>query len=237
MDTNKNLLDSKNYYNSISSEYFIYREQRKPYLDKVDSIIINDFRDKAKKILDVGAGDGLRGVKIFKNIQADVICLVEESNEMATNIKKINGVDIFVGSIQQFNSDKKFDIILCLWNVLGHVKTFNERISILKLLKSYLSENGVIVIDFNNRYNYIHYGITQALRNIVKSIFKREAGWFIVNNRDGTMQSPVYIHNYFEIKNIILKAGLHIEKLTIIDYDNGRIKNNLFQGQYLFYLK
>lgn len=235
MGTNK-LLSSKQYYDSIAGEYARIKGQRRAYLDKVDSMIINDFYKRSKRILDIGAGDGSRGLKIFKGVEAEAICLVEESNEMIKEIEKLKGVDIFIGSIQQFHSQDEFDLILCLWNVLGHIDTFPNRVSVLRLLKGFLSANGTIVIDFNNRYNYRQYGVFPVLRNMVRSFFMKESGWFDLKNKNGE-QSQVYIHSYFEIKNIIAQAGLRVEFLGIIDYGNGKIQNNLFQGQYLFYLK
>lgn len=236
MDTN-DLLSSRKYYDSIAGEYALIRSQRRLYLDKVDSIIINDFHQKSKRILDVGAGDGSRGIKIFKNIEADTMCLVEESNEMIKNSENIRGVTIFAGSIQQFRSQQNFDLILCLWNVLGHINTFQDRVDVLKLLKGILSVNGTIVIDFNNRYNYKQYGVLSVLRNMALTFFIKEPGWFDLKSKDGTTHSKVYIHSYFEIMKIISQAGLRVESLKIIDYSSGIIQNNLFQGQYLFYLK
>lgn len=236
MDTNKSL-SSRQYYDSIAGEYAFLRHQRRLYLDKVDSIIINDFYKRSKRILDVGAGDGSRGIRIFKNLKADMICLVEESNEMIKDVGNLEGVDIYSGPIQDFHGQTDFDLILCLWNVLGHVNTMQDRVSVLTLMKDLLSPNGTIVIDFNNRYNYKHYGIISVLRNIIKSLFVREAGWFNLKNNDGTVHGKVYIHNYSEIIKIVAQSGLRVESLRIIDYSNGRIRYNLFQGQYLFYLK
>lgn len=236
MDTN-NPLNSKQYYDSISGEYAFVRNQRGIYLDKVDSLIIKDFYKKSTKMLDVGAGDGLRGLKIFKNIEADTIYLVEESDKMIRNVERLGGVNVFVGPIQQFHSQEKFDLILCLWNVLGHINTFQDRASILKTLRDLLAINGTIVIDFNNRYNYRQYGALGVIRNIIVSLLKKEAGWFGLKNKDGSVHGKVYIHNYFEIKMLISQAGLRVESLRVIDYSSGKIQNNLFQGQYLFYLK
>lgn len=236
MDTN-NLLNSKQYYDSIAEEYAFIKKQKRSYLDKVDSIIINDFFQRSKKVLDVGAGDGLRGVKIFKQIEAKTICLVEESGEMIKNIGSLEGVEVFVGSIRNFPCQQDFDLILCLWNVLGHINNFQERVQILTLMKNCLSKNGVIAIDFNNRFNYKNYGVMNVIRNIIMSFFGKETGWFELKNHNNDIISRVYIHNYFEIKKIISQSGLRVKDLKVINYDDGTIHDNIFQGQYLFYLK
>lgn len=236
MDTD-NSLSSKQYYDSISEEYDFIRNQRSIYLDKVDSLIIKDFHKRSSNLLDVGAGDGLRGLKIFKSLEADEIFMIEESEQMIQNVESMGGANIFVGPIQQFHSQEKFDLILCLWNVLGHVNTFQERVSILEMLRDFLAVDGTIVIDFNNRYNYRQYGALSVIGNMIMSLFKKETGWFGLKNKDGSIHGKVYIHNYFEIERLISQAGLQVELLRVIDYSSGKIQNNLFQGQYLFYLK
>lgn len=231
----KKSINSSQYYDSIADEYALLRKKRNAYLRKVDSIIIEDFDTKAKRVLDVGSGDGSRGIKIFRSINADEICMVEESREIIKNIERDERINIYLGSIQTFQSQQSFDLILCLWNVLGHVDTFEERVRILKMLKSLLSADGVIVIDFNNRHNYRHYGIVSVLRNLLKSAFIKEPGWFDIKNRE--TNTKVYIHSYFEIKRMISLAGLRIKSLRIVDYDNGDTYRNLFKGQFLFYLQ
>lgn len=229
----KKTINSAQYYDSIADEYVRVREKRSIYLHKIDSMIIDDFYMKAKSILDVGSGDGSRGMKIFRSINADEICMVEESKEMVKNIERDKQINIYQGSIQTFRHQQSFDLILCLWNVLGHVDTFDERTQILKILKSFLSKDGVIAIDFNNRYNYKHYGIVNVFRNILKSAFVKEPGWFDIKNHN----IKVYIHSYFEIKHMISQAGLKIKSIRIVDYDNGDEYRNLFKGQFLFYLQ
>jgi len=228
-------INSAQYYDSIADEYMRVREKRNSYLHKIDSIIIEDFHMSAKSILDVGAGDGSRGMKIFQSINADKICMVEESKEMVKNIERDERINIYPGSIQTFQSQQSFDLVLCLWNVLGHVETFDGRTQILKILKNFLSKDGVIAIDFNNRYNYRHYGIVNVFRNMLKSAFMKEPGWFDIRNHD--IDTKVYIHSYFEIKRMISLAGLRIKSLRIVDYDNGDEYRNLFKGQFLFYLQ
>lgn len=231
----KKTINSAQYYDSIADEYVRVREKRNIYLHKIDSMIIEDFYMKAKSILDVGSGDGARGMKIFQSINADEICMVEESKEMVKNIERDERINVYLGSIQTFQSQQNFDLILCLWNVLGHVNTFDERIRILKRLKNYLSTDGVIAIDFNNRHNYKHYGIVNVFRNLLKSVFMKEPGWFDIKNHD--INTKVYIHSFFEIKHMVSLAGLRVKSLRIVDYDNGDEYRNLFKGQFLFYLQ
>lgn len=226
---------SAEYYNLVADEYEMLRIKRSAYLDKIDSLIISDFFMKAKRILDVGSGDGSRGLKIFQGICADEIWMVEESRKMAEQIKMGERIKVYVGPIQNFRSEQKFDLILCLWNILGHISSFAERVQVLTMLKSFLSDDGLIAIDINNRHNIRHYGVKNVMINIIKSMFMSEPGWFLISNHKAT--TKVYIHSYFEIRRMISLSGLKIKSFRVIDYDNGDEHSNLLKGQFLFYLQ
>ena len=54
-----------------------------------------------------------------------------------------------------------FDVITCLWNVLGHVREFENRVRAMRAMKKLLSPEGRCFIDVNHRYNARAYGCSQ----------------------------------------------------------------------------
>ena len=46
----------------------------------------------------------------------------------------------------------EFDIITCLWNVLGHIFPFARRIEVLRKFARLLSPQGKLFIDVSHRY-------------------------------------------------------------------------------------
>ena len=58
-----------------------------------------------------------------------------------------------------FESAERFDVITCLWNVLGHVPTAEKRLHALSAIASLLTPNGRFFLDVNHRYNARSYGV------------------------------------------------------------------------------
>ena len=56
-------------------------------------------------------------------------------------------------------AEDRFSVITCLWNVLGHIETNQKRLAALARMRRLLSDDGVIFIDVNNRYNAVNYGV------------------------------------------------------------------------------
>ena len=50
-------------------------------------------------------------------------------------------------------ANERFDVITCLWNVLGSVVDSDRRLRALKKMGSLLTEHGRLFVDVNNRYN------------------------------------------------------------------------------------
>ena len=223
---------SKEFYSETADHYEEIRSRQFLYNSKVDSIIIENLHGQIKSILDVGAGNGKRGINIKEKLDASEILLLEESKEMVKSIKKTDNVDVAVESILNYHSEKKFDLIICLWNVLGHIDSKANRIVALKNMKRLLSENGVIFIDFNNRMNIKHYGVKNFIRNSIHTLIKKDSGWF--NLELSGINTKVYVHNYKEMIDLIESSELKIRFMKSIDYSTGKIYKNRFKGQLLF---
>src|SRR6202034_945404 len=59
----------------------------------------------------------------------------------------------------------EFDVITCLWNVLGHIFPSASRLGGLRQFARLVSPHGRIFVDVQHRYNARHYGaIPTALR-------------------------------------------------------------------------
>ena len=225
---------SKEFYSETADHYEKIRSKQYLYNKTVDSIIIDSVKDQIKNILDVGAGNGKRGIYIKEKLNASEILLLEESKEMVKNIKRTAVVDVKVESILDYHSDRKFDLIICLWNVLGHIDDKTNRVIALKKMKSSLSDKGVIFIDFNNRMNVKHYGFKNFIRNSIRTLFTKDSGWF--NLELHGIKTKVYVHNFSEMTELIKNAGLNIRFMKSIDYSTGEIHKSRFKGQLLFCL-
>ena len=231
-----------NFYDEITPFYRQYSEKKLLYLKSVDEFIIKNIINEANSLLEIGAGDGIRGMNIAKLTGIKNIVLNDNSEKMIEKCRELSPKEVWqcdAEDLEKYN--KKFDIVTCLWNVLGHLKNQNCRIKALKNIKSLLNKDGIAFIDVNNRYNAESYGYFQVFKRIIHDffIFNETNGdtnyfWEIEGNKINAMG---HLFTPFEIENLIKKSGLRIYKKVIVNYDNGRITNCYLKGQLIYILK
>lgn len=222
--------DNNHYYDNLSKTYVQISEKRKKYLDSIDQEILNFLRSiNVSSILDVGLGDGRRSNKYIKtlNFSEKNFYGLEPSSKMylkaLNNLKEITNV--YNKNVESYETNKKFNVIMCLWNVIGHVS--NLEIFIKKISK--LSEhNGYFIFDFNNIYNLQTYGIKNFLSNLLLSLFKTKYSYKVVHENNDTMVNyykPSYISKILSLNNfqIIKKIHINYQNGTICNFLNGQI--------------
>ena len=229
------------FYTHFSKSYARYALTKQAFIDAVNNFIKKETSTE-KTMIDVGAGDGKRSKLISDSIGVEYLTLLDNSDGMVDLAKKISNSSVIKADIssKDFKLEKKYDVVLCLWNVLGHIVAENREIA-LKNIASIVEDNGVIFLDINNRYNISHYGIGSVVRNILKDIFiprKSNGDFNLKIDTDGKQISTiVHIFNPFEIEHLFKLAGLSVLKRKIINYKTGEIKNNFWEGQLVYKLK
>lgn len=151
------MTSSKQTYNQLAPHFRDYSKKRKTYLKSINQIILKHSPIQPQSVLDIGSGDGLRALKLFQKMNGQNLTLIDNSSHMITQAKLLQSSSI--SAIQADISDPaithklkgQFDVILCLWNVLGHIPSTEKRITSLKNIKSLLSPDGQIFLDVNNR--------------------------------------------------------------------------------------
>ncbi|MDO8658871.1 MAG: class I SAM-dependent methyltransferase [Candidatus Levybacteria bacterium] len=232
---------SNKFYTQFAESYAQYASTKEAYLSAVNNFI-KEETDIVKTMIDVGSGDGKRGKLIsnFFNIKNFVI--LDSSEGMIDMAKNITNALVIKADISsnEFKLENKYDVVLCLWNVLGHIAVGNRKIA-LKNLSSLVENNGVVFLDVNNRYNVVHYGIRSVIKNLFKDVFlpKKTNGDFSlkIDVKGTQINTIVHIFNPFEIERLFKSAGFLVLKRKIIDYKTGEIKNNLWEGQLVYKLK
>jgi len=234
------MLSSKTFYTYFANFYSDYSILKKDYLLAVNNFIKSESKSP-QSIIDVGSGDGIRGKEIANLLGIDAITLVENSKCMFNLSKKIHGATLINKDISSndFKLENKYDVVTCLWNVIGHIPNFKRKRA-LENLASLVKDNGVIFLDVNNRYNISQYGIKSSVINIIKDLLNKKSsnGDFIltINIPKREIQTVVHIFSPKEIENLISSAGLNVEKRLIINYKSGEIKKYVWNGQLIYKL-
>ena len=132
--------------------------------------------------------------------------------------------------------EQSVDIALCLWNVLGHVRN-NKLPKAIENTYAALKDDGLLLLDVNNRYNIKQYGLRNIFKNIFFDLwpFQNSKGDFPLKMNG--IKSIVHIFTKKEIQRILSKAGFRNVDYIYINYENGRIEKSQFTGQLLIIAK
>lgn len=97
-----------------------------------------------KSVLDVGAGEG-DFLKIIKGYSAKTTAL----EPSAWNCSEMRGcgVEVFEGTIQELETDKKFDVVTLLWTL----ENTGDCMDVLKRCHNLLKDDGLIVVATGSR--------------------------------------------------------------------------------------
>jgi len=192
-------------------------------------------------MLDVGSGDGKRAMALVKELKVKNITLCDSSKEMVKLCQKLKPSKVISCKAEELPIDQKYDIVTCLWNVMGHIESTQKRIEALSRMGKSLKTNGLIFFDINNRYNGSAYGYFKVLNRIILDIILPDDtrgdttyDWKI---KEKVVTSMGHLFTPREVDNLIIKTGLKIVKKIAVDYSTGKISNSLIRGQLLYILK
>jgi SAM-dependent methyltransferase len=209
-------------------------------LRKIEKLVIARVPANSQSLLDVGAGNGGRAVRIALGAGIHQIVLLEPSAKMRQGADP--SCEIWPIRAEGLNdaapAGRSFDAIICLWNVLGHIRP-QERLNVLKALRQLLSQDGALFVDVNHRYNMRAHGFWRtAGRFVYDRVFPSE------NNGDVTMRWDVpvaacstygHVFTQIEMQRLIAGAELVTEETIFVDYESGEIRRSGLKGN-LFYV-
>ena len=226
-------------YDRLAPQYAGFANRRDAYLRAVETIIIGRLPGATNSLLDIGAGDGSRALRIAASAGIRKIVLVEPSAGMIPQVSsdaeiwRIRAENLNAGTISE-----RFDVITCLWNSLGHVPEDRNRRHALLSMAQLLSPHGKLFLDVNHRYNAQSYGVTATCARWLKDTIHRDprngdvtANWKICGARVSTY-GHVFTHR--EIVRLAQGAGLDIAERVVLDYENGSVRRLSSLGNLLY---
>lgn len=150
-------MHQKRIYNQVWKE--IYEDNPRPFLE-YKTELIKPFLEKNKgfNALDIGCGDGFFTFKVLElGYRVDAMDVsVEAIRSTEERIKKLDTseyINIFNKDLFEFESRKKYDVILCL-EVLEHIK---DDIKALKRINSLLKKDGLLILSVPHRQDLWNY--------------------------------------------------------------------------------
>jgi len=190
-------------------------------------------------LLDVGAGDGSRALRIAQQAKLGRLVLLEPSAGMRAQCPA--GAEVWPHSVSEIpDTGSQFDVITCLWNVLGHLESPQQRISALWKFRDLLAPKGTVFLDVSHRYNAESYGWSMTFMRMAGDLFLRseKRGDVSVTWKAGarTIHTTGHVFTHREIKWLVRSAGLKILRRWIISYETGRESKLPLRGHLLYQL-
>jgi SAM-dependent methyltransferase len=257
-ERNPELLDPVSAYDRVAP---FYREMAKPrqrYLERIEQLVIAKVPRGSRSLLDVGAGDGARTFIIAQGARLEEVVLLEPSSGMVRNCQ--GAAEVWAIRAEELGSDPspsdpraagrwagasapnlaRFDVITCLWNVLGHIRPSSKRADVLGKLSRMLSSRGVLFVDVNHRYNIRSYGLFRTVsRYLWDQVSPDETNGDVTASwKFGSTQCSTYGHVFTdkEIGKLAAAATLRIKERVAVDYEKGAVTRFGFQGSLLYVL-
>lgn len=223
---NEQPLDPVSAYDRIAPIYRSLSERRRAYLDRIERLIIEKIPIGSAGMLDIGAGDGLRAQRIAEAAGIAGLTLLEPSAAMR---------DLWGGTPKAWPlraeelhlKDGAFDVITCLWNVLGHVFPEPKRAEVLGEIARLLSPSGLAFIDVNNRENRLQYP------NLPDTGGDLAVTWNVAG-QDIVTKGHVFTDE--EFRCLAYAAGLKLQQMFVVDYVTGEVCQSKFSGNLLYVL-
>lgn len=226
-------------YDVLASEYRTFSARRETYLRSIERRIVTALPAERRSMLDIGAGDGIRSSRIAGEAGIHKLVLVEPSLGMSDLSRSADLWRVRAEDVNPSVIAERFDVITCLWNVLGHVPTHEKRLRVLSAASQLLTERGRFFIDVIHRYNVRSYG---WIRTAGRAFFDLVA--FSPANGDVTARWKVkehaistygHVFSHREIAAMVRVAGLEIVHRVVVDYETGELHKSPFLGN-LFYV-
>ncbi len=224
-------------YSQIAPQFQAISEQRKSYLEAVESRIAANIPTEARTLLDVGAGDGTRARRIAQATGITHLTLLEPAEGMRSAAQP--GEEILTIRAESLHTlaNRHFDAITCLWNVLGHIFPAEARLETLRQFRRLTAPNGRIFIDVNHRYNIRHYGLIPTIPRFLKDLLNPNETNGDVKVTWQTCSTQGHVFTHCEFAALTRRANLKIERRQTLDYETGQLRRFALEGHLLYILR
>lgn len=111
---------------------------------------IKRYNKNAESVLEIGCGTGNILHGLLKNYNVTGVDISEEMLKIAK--KKIPKGKFYLQDIRNFRIEKKFDVILCIYDTINHLTLFNDWKKTFANVYEHLNDNGIFIFDINTLY-------------------------------------------------------------------------------------
>jgi SAM-dependent methyltransferase len=227
-------------YDALAPHYAAYARSRARYCDRIDRLIRSRLKTPAGTWLDVGSGDGGRATRLAQAAHASRLVLSDPSEPMAALCLAQGHGEVWQTRAEQLPAPGvRFDVVTCLWNVLGSVEGDPRRVVALERMRGLLAPGGRLFLDVHNRYNARTAGVARVmarvLRDRLRPTERNGVVSFVWQVAGEEIPTTGYLFAPAEMSRLFKRAGLLIIDRRFVDYDTGA-PGGRWSGQMFFEL-
>ncbi len=120
-------------------------EPRERILQLLD--FVARYRPQAESVLELGCGTGAILAGFGSGLALTGVDLSDEMLEYAR--RRCPTARFIEGDITSFSLGERFDVIICVFDTLNHVTTFEAWLSTFERVREHLNEGGLFIFDVN----------------------------------------------------------------------------------------
>lgn len=134
---------------------------------------IKKYNADVRSVLELGCGTGNNLLTFDKNIKLTGVDISGEMLKIAK--RKVPTCRFYRKDIRDFNSDKKFDLVICLYDTLNHILLFSEWKKLFARVHRFLNDGGLFIFDINTLAKLDYFSAVSPFMHEFRS------GYLIVN--------------------------------------------------------
>lgn len=162
---------------------------------EIDYLVKNNYITKTNEILDLGCGDGRHTIELGKRgYKTTGIDFSEKLiNQNKFPIQSLPNIEFRIHDVLEYVPKNKYDVVLCLYDVLGSYTSVADNKKIVKTISQSLIDRGIAVISVMN----LHCTLAEFPKNNIVDDIKETKNFFrlIKLPSSNTMQNTGNIFN------------------------------------------
>lgn len=132
--------------------------------------IIQRLNPEAKTLLEIACGTGNVLEPLSSRYEVAGLDLSPKMLDVAR--AKLPTVPFFEDDMTKFELEKKFDVILCIFDSINHLVDFDQWEATFDSVKSHLNNGGVFIVDINTIYKMERFAAFRPFYSIVEGNYQ-----------------------------------------------------------------
>jgi SAM-dependent methyltransferase len=108
---------------------------------------INCYLPGARSLLELGCGTGALLAGLVGDL--DVTGIDQSPQMLAVARATVPGARLIQGDMTAFTLSTRFDVVICMFDTLNHVPSFDGWLSLFSCVHEHLAEGGLLIFDVN----------------------------------------------------------------------------------------